>query len=109
MLGGRGNDILVGGGGADALDGGDNNDLLVSGSLSFDADPGSLLRLSSANNSPKSYAAKLRKGAVPALNATTLLADAEADVLSGRAGTDWFFADALDNAADRAANEQLNI
>jgi len=67
-----------------------------------------MLRLSSAKNSPKGYAAKLKKNAVPPLDATTLLADADADVLTGRAGIDWFFADELDSAADRAANEAIN-
>ena len=108
LVGGGGNDILIGGAGADALDGGLNNDLLISGSTSFDADPGSLLRLSLANNSPKSYAGKLNKNAVPSL-AAGVLADADADVLTGGAGIDWFFSDGADTLGDRAGNEQLNI
>ena len=108
LLGGRGHDILIGGGGADSLDGGDNNDLIIAGAASFEADPGALLRLSLANSSPRAYAARLRKNAVPALDATTLL-DTDADVLTGRHGTDWFVADVTDQIADRGAKEQLNV
>ena len=108
LAGGRGNDILIGGAGADALDGGDNNDLLVAGATSFEADPGALLRLSLVNNAPKSHAAKLKKGGVPALDATTLL-DSDADVLTGRAGTDWFVADATDAISDRFGKEVVTL
>ena len=109
LSGGAGNDILIGGGGADAMDGGFNNDLLISGSTTFDADPGSLLRLSLANNSPKTYAGKLKKNAVPPLNASGVVADADPDALTGGGGIDWFFSDGTDTLGDRAANEQLNI
>jgi len=108
LVGGAGNDILIGGVGADALDGGLQNDLLISGSAAFEADAGSLLRLTLANNSPKAYAGKLKKNAVPNL-ATSVVNDADADALAGGAGTDWFFATDADSLGDRAANEQLNV
>jgi hypothetical protein len=108
LVGGAGNDILVGGAGADALDGGVQNDLVIAGSVTFEADAGSLLRLTLANNSPRAYAGKLKKNAVPNL-ATSVVNDADADALTGGAGVDWFFADDADSLGDRAANEKLNV
>lgn len=106
LLGGPGNDMLFGGDGADAIDGGGQNDLLVSGAATFEADPGALLRLSLAKNSPKAYAAKLKRGAVPPLDATSIVADAHGDLLTGGTGNDWFFADPADTVADRGPKEQ---
>lgn len=109
LRGGRGNDMLFGGDGADFLDGGDNNDLLVSGSATFESDAGAMLRLSLAKNSPKAYAGKLKKGAVPPMDATSILADLAPDALAGAGGVDWFFSDGADSLADRAATEKLNL
>lgn len=109
LRGGRGNDMLFGGEGADFLDGADNNDLLVSGSANFEPDAGAMLRLSLARNSPKAYAGKLKKGAVPQMNAASILDDAEADTLAGGGGVDWFFADVNDALADRTGKEKLGL
>jgi hypothetical protein len=109
LAGGGGNDILIGGEGADALRGGQQNDLLVSGSAAWEADPGSLLRLSLVKNSPKVYAVRSRQGAVPPLDASAVAPDTAADSLTGETGTDWFFADATDALTDRAAKERVNV
>jgi hypothetical protein len=109
LSGGGGNDILIGGDGADALRGGQQNDLLVAGSANWEADPGSLLRLSLVKGSPKVYAIRSRQGAVPPLDATGVTPDAAADSLAGEAGTDWFFADAIDALGDRSPKERVNL
>ena len=114
IAGGLGADILIGGTGADALDGGLANDLLIADATHFDADPGSLLRLSRAKNNPKKYAGVLRKSGngpagVPPLDAAGVVADAAADTLTGALGTDWFVAEATDVLTDRGPKEQLNL
>ena len=114
LAGGLGADILIGGAGTDALDGGLANDLLIADATNFDADPGSLLRLSRAKNSPKKYASLLNKRGsgplgVPPLDATAVPPDASVDTLTGALGTDWFIAEATDVLTDREVKEQLNL
>jgi hypothetical protein len=112
LAGGPGTDILIGGGGADALDGGPANDLLVADATPFEGDAGALLRLSRAKNSPKKYAALIRKAgpsAVPALDAASIPPDGSTDNLTGALGTDWFIADPTDVLSDRGPKELLNL
>jgi hypothetical protein len=114
LAGGFGADMLFGGLGADNLDGGLQNDLLIAGPTSFEADHGSLQRLSLAGNSPKRYAGKLRVGGngprgVPPLDPTNAPPDSTGDALTGGAGNDWFFAEPTDALADRGPKEALNL
>jgi Ca2+-binding RTX toxin-like protein len=112
LAGGLGTDILIGGAGADALDGGAANDLLIADATPFEADAGALLRLSLAKSSPKKYAGMIKKAgptAVPALDAATIPPDGSADHLTGGLATDWFIADPTDLLADRGPKEQLNV
>jgi len=111
LAGNKGNDVLLGGAGADALDGGAGADLLVAGPTTYDADGASVALLQVAwkkGSSPKRLAL-LRGGApgVPALNATTVLAEADADNLLGGTGIDWFFAGAEDARPDATTKEQV--
>ena len=113
LLGGLGADLLIGGAGADAMDGGVHNDLLIADATTFEGDPFSILRLSLSKNSPKKYAARLRKGGngplgVPPLDATAIPPDASVDTLTGAVGNDWFVAEASDVITDRTLKEQLN-
>jgi parallel beta-helix repeat protein len=112
LLGNKGNDALFAGPGADSLDGGSGSDLLVSGATSYDADGVSLTAIGAAwlRGSYARKIALLRAGApgVPALNASTILTDTDADTLTGGASTDWFFAGTEDARPDATTKEQLN-
>jgi Ca2+-binding RTX toxin-like protein len=125
LLGGQGNDVLdggpgrdiaIGGAGSDNLAGGDDDDILIGASTVFDANPTALQAILREWTSASDYATRIGhlKGTIAGgLNGTTLLNaskivdDAIADLMTGAGGLDWFFATALDST-DRAANEVLN-
>jgi hypothetical protein len=110
LIGGAGNDtltagpgrsLLIGGVGSDTIRGGHGDDILISGKTSFDAAPSALLAfLSEWQRTDRTYAqrvADLKNGG--GLNGTnrlvwgtTVLDDGAADMLTGAAGLDWYFA-----------------
>jgi len=85
----------------------------ISKPLNFEmAATADMLRLSLAKNSPKKYAALIKKAgpaAVPARDAAAIPPDGSADHLTGGLATDWFIADPTDVLSDRAPQEQLNV
>jgi len=108
----KGNDVLIGGAGADALNGGAGADLLVASATTYDADGANLTFVANAwrHGSYARKVAAFRAGApgVPALNGTTILADADADSMAGGPAADWFLAAPDDARPDATVHELLN-
>jgi Ca2+-binding RTX toxin-like protein len=132
LLGGRGNDVLLGGAGfdaltgaqgidlllagsgADVLSGGAGGDLLIANATLHDDDLASLKLILQEWTAAKTYSqrlANLRTGAIglPPLNANTVTADQEPDVLTGNAGADWFLGTLPpDVVKDKGSGERIN-
>lgn len=115
LVGGQGRDLLVGGFGADRIVGNADEDVLIAGACRFEADEEALCAIMDEWTSDRSFAervANLRgEGVGPRLNGhyflttegsdATVSDDAAADLLTGSAGLDWFFADLDAGTADR--------
>jgi Ca2+-binding RTX toxin-like protein len=117
LTGSSGRSLLIGSSGADHLSGGSGDDLLIAGSTSYDVNTRALLALLSEwKRTDTDYATRishLRSGVGPSgsfmLTSTTVHEDTSADVLSGGAGQDWFWANvAQDTLTDRDPSEQVN-
>jgi Ca2+-binding RTX toxin-like protein len=113
LNGHQGNDILVGGAGSDRLLGGPGDDILIAGLLAYENDPDALAALIDVWGSRDRFAervAALRDTTAEFfLDETTVTDDGEADLLTGTAGTDWFFATLpQDKITDLHRHEGLN-
>jgi Ca2+-binding RTX toxin-like protein len=101
LVGNAGRDILIGGAGADVLGGRDGEDILIGGTTDYDLSPAALSYIQGVwANSNLSYVVGVALVTDPysayPLRATTVHGDGAADTLTGAAGLDLFFADALD-------------
>jgi hypothetical protein len=122
LVGGAGRDLLVGGTGADRIVGNADDDILIAGTTAFDDDVAALCAIMAEWTSERSYAertANLRGTTSGGLNGAyvletegagaTVFDDDAADVLTGSAGQDWFFANldsgVLDRITDLSAAE----
>jgi Ca2+-binding RTX toxin-like protein len=101
LVGGSNRDILIGGRGADRLVGNAEDDILIAGYTLYDADAAALtVILGVWTDSTQSYQQRVTAltttgvGANQAvkLNASTVSDDGAQDVLTGTSGQDWFFA-----------------
>jgi Ca2+-binding RTX toxin-like protein len=101
LLGGSGNDILIGGLGADTLRGNGGDDILIGGTTSYDSNVAALCAvLREWGRTDISYSTRVShlKGGTGGLNGAyalttaTVFDDGVADTLYGNAGLDWFFA-----------------
>jgi parallel beta-helix repeat protein len=114
LTGAQGNDLLFAGSGADVLTGGAGSDLLIANATVYDDDLASLKLIFQEWTAAKTYAqriANLRSGSIglPPLNANTVIADQEADLLTGNAGADWFLGTLPpDVVKDKASGERVN-
>jgi Ca2+-binding RTX toxin-like protein len=116
LTGGSGRSILIGGKGADTVKGGSADDIVIGGNTSFDANNAALMTLLAEWQSADSYATRISKiksgtlpGGVKLVAGVTVANDGAADVLTGGAGQDWFFANLpQDTITDLAAGEQVN-
>lgn len=128
LVGGAGNDtlssgpgrsLLIGGLGADHLSGGSDDDLLIGGTTNFDTNTTALLSILAEwkrTDLDYSHRIDLLRGTTPGgrngtnyLKSTTVHDDATADVLTGNAGLDWFWANqSIDSITDRASGEVVN-
>jgi Ca2+-binding RTX toxin-like protein len=116
IFGGSGRSVLIGGAGADTIVGGAGDDLIIGGTTSFDANVAALMSIFAEWQSPNSYATRvghLKLGG--GLNGTNKLVfgltvhdDQAANVLTGAAGLDWFFAGKQDTITDRESGELVN-
>ncbi|WP_162130575.1 beta strand repeat-containing protein [Schlesneria paludicola] len=111
LVGGSGRDILIGGGGADQLTGNDGDDILIEGSTSLSGNQAALIAIRNEWTSANDYATRvghLRGTLAGGLNTTaggasgnyfldntTVSLDAVKNTLTGSAGNDWFWANAL--------------
>jgi uncharacterized delta-60 repeat protein len=119
VTGDAGNDILIGGTGADKLNGSTGDDILLAGTTAHDDDLEALEALIAEWGQTTPYAvrvANLKAGTGAngpfVLTPLTVFNDTSADVLTGNAGSDWFFARTLttvkDKVMDRAVGEFLD-
>jgi Ca2+-binding RTX toxin-like protein len=106
LIGGSGRNLLIGGDGADQLIGNGGDDILIGGRTAFDANDAALAAVMAEWTSSRSYAdrvANLRGlGTGLRINGdyflktsgpdATVFDDGSADILTGGAGLDWFFA-----------------
>ncbi len=102
LFGGAGRDLLIGGVGGDRLDGGAGDDLLISGTTAYSGNLAALDAILARWGASDTYSARIGAiragvaipgGGIAKLDATTVMNDADADILTGGAGTDWFWAD----------------
>jgi Ca2+-binding RTX toxin-like protein len=106
LIGGGGRDVIIGGAEADTLDGGEGDDLLIGGSTSHDTSSDTLNSILASWTQPTPYNRRVRR-VRPLLNAATVQADGAANNLNGQAGLDLFYLSALDTSDwNPAINEQ---
>lgn len=115
LVGGSGRDLLIGGFGADRLVGNADDDILIAGTTAYDAEAEALCSIMDEwTRSDADYTTRishLTGATAGGLNESVLLNDGCADVLTGSAGQDWFYANldgdgaAKDKATDLSASE----
>jgi hypothetical protein len=122
LLGGSGNDILIGGLGNDTLKGNGGDDILIGGTTRYDNDFVALFSLLREwSRSDESYSTRVShlQGGSGGINGSSVLTpatvfdDGVTDTLYGNAGLDWFFARVpgnswqKDRVQDRGSTEVL--
>lgn len=123
LAGGVGNDILIGGPGTDSLAGNSGDDILIDGTLGFSSNLAGLRAIHNEWISANSYQTRVdhlhgttagglntAAGGASAdffLTSSTITLGSTKEMLTGGAGNDWFWANALD-VNDRAGIEDLN-
>jgi Ca2+-binding RTX toxin-like protein len=124
LVGDGGRDLLLGGAGADRLVGNASDDLLIAGSSTYEANQQGLLAVLAEWGSSRAYAERvanlLGAGSGPAFadrlngdfflttgDEATVLDDSAADVLTGSAGADWFFANLDTGILDKITDDQV--
>jgi parallel beta-helix repeat protein len=119
LVGGGGRDILIGGDGADSLVGGNGDDLLIGGKTAFDGSASALNSLMAEWQRPIALATRIQHltraksggaNGATVLTAATVFDDAGApDSLQGGAGSDWFITFAGDSITDQTAADTVTI
>lgn len=117
LVGGQGRDLLIAGRGADRVVGNADDDILISGVTDFDGDTAALCAIVDEWTSAGSYAVRTSHitGASGGANGAYFLTcdgpgatvhdDNAADVLTGAAGQDWFFANLSTGGDDDATKK----
>jgi Ca2+-binding RTX toxin-like protein len=103
LIGGEGRDMLIGGFGKDHLVGQGGDDLLIAGATACDTNPVALDSLLAEWTSPADYAS--RAANISGDVSATFFDDGAADILTGSAGMDCFFAN-LDG--DGGTRDKIN-
>jgi Ca2+-binding RTX toxin-like protein len=126
LVGGNNRDLMIGGSGADRLVGNAGDDILLAGFTAFDFNDLALHSIQAEWTSTRDYATRVANiqgtGSGPRNNgnyfftvdgpSATAFDDGAEDLLTGSAGTDWFFANletgVLDRITDLSASEFAN-
>jgi hypothetical protein len=115
LVGGSGRDLMIGGSGADRLVGNNDDDILIAGMTAWDKNEEALCAIREEwSRADLSYGERrdhLRSGgglngaftlnADPSHGPVTVFDDDAADVLTGSAGIDWFFANLESGVLDK--------
>ena len=110
LIGGNGRSILLGDRGADRLVGNSEDDILIGGFTSYGCDHEAFREiLETWTRRDLTYAQRINHLSTGQfkLNATTVFDDGTADLLTGAAGMDWFFAENSDKVTDRHNSEVI--
>jgi Ca2+-binding RTX toxin-like protein len=126
LIGKSGRDLMIGGAGADRIIGNADDDILIAGATTFDLVAGSHSNVAHEQSifdvmaewtSDRDYEIRVanltgddsatadRQNGDTFLNAATVSDDDEKDVLTGSAGSDWFFMDAQQDRATDLKDE----
>jgi Ca2+-binding RTX toxin-like protein len=104
LIGGSGRSVLIGDRGLDRLVGNPGDDILIGGTTLYSSDHAALCEiLEEWSRKDLSYSERVRRlssGAF-ALTSATVIDDGAFDLLTGAAGNDWFFAEAIDKVTDQ--------
>ncbi len=104
LRGGAGRDILIAGASASSLLGGDDDDILIAGSTIYDTDPGALNALRSEWTSLAAYATRAARLSNGLLSDGTFTLNGQSNTLRGQRGLDMFFGK-LSDVGDWTAEE----
>jgi Ca2+-binding RTX toxin-like protein len=110
LIGGSGRSILIGDRGADRLVGNGEDDILIGGTTQYGCDHEALCAiLDEWTRRDLTYTQRISNlSTVPfGLNRLTVFDDGAADLLTGAAGMDWFFAGNTDKITDRHPAEVI--
>lgn len=118
LVGGSGRDFLAGEEGADRLVGNADEDIIIGGRLRFAEVDAALCAIMAEWTSSRNYTSRIGRisdsgasglGDFALVEGLTVVDDNAADVMTGSAGQDWFFAHlgagVLDKITDLATNE----
>jgi hypothetical protein len=115
LIGGKGRDILIGGLGTDTLRAGSGGDILIGGTTAYDNNAAALAAvLAEWSRTDLDYATRMAhlSGSLSGglngaylLNSSTVQADGMVNSLYGGAGLDWFFASAVDQLFNQSSGE----
>lgn len=114
LIGGHGRDILIGGTGHDFIAGRGGDDILIGGSTIYDNNPTALFQILGVWASPtmsyndRTAAIAVGTGGVPKLDATTVTANGNHDILVGGSGMDWFFSTPPSRIFGKRPGERVN-
>jgi Ca2+-binding RTX toxin-like protein len=117
LRGGAGRNVIIGGSGADTLTAGKDGDLLIGGSTIYDLNAQALdAILAEWRRTDEDYPTRIAnlragvgQGAYHLVLGDTVLDDTAADLLTGGAGMDWFWAMLpQDTVKGRGSGEQIN-
>jgi Ca2+-binding RTX toxin-like protein len=125
LVGGSGRDLLIGGTGADRMIGNGGDDILIGGTTLYDGNEAALCAIMAEWTSGHDFATRVANltdtgsGLLSRLNGNyflldsgsgqTVFNDSSSDILTGSAGSDWFFAGTADKVTDLSALDQAFI
>jgi hypothetical protein len=93
LVGGGGRDLIIGGDGADILIGSADDDIIIGGYTNRSADQLAVILATWTGSG--NFASRVSNLRASSLNQSTVFDDDDIDLLSGNAGSDWFFANLM--------------
>jgi Ca2+-binding RTX toxin-like protein len=104
LIGQGGRDLLIGAGGDDTIDGGGADDIVIGGSTAHDIDEATLKGILATWAQDSPYRRRINQLST-LLNPDTVTDDGVLNTLTGGAGMDWFFVNAIDLITDHENGE----